>query len=147
MRPFVILFALLLSIGLSSATYTAISTYTTIDSANDYAAMPGSWTTLAGNGSINYIALPEGYHVFFIANVTGVLSTNYLSIMSGDNPPAFRSGIGNLTISGWTDGASEVRLIGPIESARFANSTGYIRVSSKNLTGKIMAIKVLDNVV
>jgi hypothetical protein len=62
--------------------------------------------------------------------------------MAGDNPPAFRSDIGNLTISNWTDGRNEVRFIGPLESARFMNSTGYLQVSSKNLTGKLAVLKV-----
>ena len=143
-----ILFALisLVLMGSASATYTAISAVSALDDLNDYASAPTSWTTLAGNGSINYIAWPEGYDLILMTNVTGVLATNYLSVMSGDNPPAFRSGIGNLTISGWTDGGSEVRFIGPLESARFINSTGYLEISSYNLTGKVAILKVLDNV-
>ena len=142
-----ILFALiaLVLMGSASATYTAISAVSALDGLNDYTAASGSWTTLAGNGSINYIAWPEGYNLILMTNVTGVLTTNYLSVMSGDNPPAFRSGIGNLTISEWTDGGSEVRFIGPLESARFINSTGYLEISSLNLTGKVAVLKVLDN--
>ena len=143
-----ILFAIIafLAIGSASATYSAISAVSNLDDLNDYDSAPTSWTSLAGNGSINYIAWPDGYDLILMTNVTGVLATNYLSVMSGDNPPAFRSGIGNLTISGWTDGGSEVRFIGPLESARFINSTGYLEISSLNLTGKVAVLKVLDNV-
>ena len=143
-----ILFAIIafLAIGSASATYSAISAVSNLDDLNDYDSAPTSWTSLAGNGSINYIAWPDGYDLILMTNVTGVLATNYLSVMSGDNPPAFRSGIGNLTISGWTDAADEVRFIGPLESARFMNNTGYLEISSLNLTGKVAVLKVLDNV-
>lgn len=138
----IIFLALLISMGLAGATYTAISATMSLDEQNDAATAPGSWTTLAGNGSINYYDWPEGYDLFLLANVTGVLSTNYLSIMAGDGAHAFRASVGNKTVSGWTDGGSEVRLFGPLESARFMNESGYLEVSSKNLTGKVAVLKV-----
>ena len=64
--------------------------------------------------------------------------------MAGDNPPAFRSGMGNLTISTWTDAIGEVKFIGPLESARFMNDTGYLEISSLNLTGKLAVLKVRE---
>ncbi len=137
-----ILLGLMLLFGVALATDTAITAVSSLDNENDYAVAPGAWTTLAGNGSTNYYDWPDGYDLIIGANVTGVLSTNYLSIIAGANPPAFRSGIGNLTISSWTDGGSEVRWIGPLESARFMNATGYLKVSSKNLTGKLAVLKV-----
>lgn len=141
---FLIFAAFLLMWGASATdTYTEISANVSLDELNDYAAAPGSWTTLADNGSINYVAWPGGYNLILMTNVTNITNaTNYLSVIAGDNPPAFRSGIGNLTISGWTDGANEVRFIGPLESARFMNSTGYLQISSKNLTGKVAVLKV-----
>lgn len=129
--------------GMASAiTITPIAAVSSLDDYNDYASAPASWTTLQGNGSYNNYAWPAGYDLIIMANVTGVLDTNYLSIMAGDNPPAFRAGIGNMTISGWTDGGNEVRLIGPLESARFMNNTGYLEISSLNLTGKLAVLKV-----
>ncbi len=133
---------LMLLAGAASATYTVISNVVSLDNENDYASAPASWDTLLGNGSVNFYDWPDGYDLFLMANVTGVNTTNYLSIIAGDNPPAFRSDIGNLTISTWTDGGNEVRFIGPLESARFMNSTGYLQVSSLNLTGKVAILKV-----
>lgn len=138
----IILLAAMLLVSMAGATYTAISATMSLDEQNDAATAPGSWTTLAGNGSVNYYDWPEGYDLFVLANVTGILSTNYLSIMAGDGAHAFRGALGNKTISGWTDGGSEVRIFGPLESARFKNATGYLEISSKNLTGKVAVLKV-----
>ncbi len=135
---------LMLLAGSASATYTVISKVVSLDNENDYASAPASWDTLLGNGSVNYYDWPDGYDLFLMVNVTGVKTANYLSIIAGDNPPAFRSDLGNLTISTWTDGGNEVRFIGPLESARFMNSTGYLQVSSKNLTGKLAVLKVVS---
>lgn len=141
-KIFAFLLMLMLLAGSASATYTMISKVVSLDNENDYASAPASWDTLLGNGSVNFYEWPDGYDLFLMANVTGVKTQNYLSIIAGDNPPAFRSDIGNLTISAWTDGRNEVRFIGPLESARFMNSTGYLQVSSLNLTGKVAILKV-----
>lgn len=138
----ILFLALMLSMGMAGAAYTAITAVSNLDTQNDYASAPAAWTALAANGSINYYDWPEGYDLILLANVTGVLATNYLSIMAGDGAHAFRSSIGNKTISTWTDGANEVRFIGPLESARFMNATGYLEVSSYNLTGKVAVLKV-----
>lgn len=135
---------LMLLSGAASATYTVISKVVSLDNENDYASAPASWDTLLGNGSVNFYDWPDGYDLFLMVNVTGVKTANYLSIIAGDNPPAFRSDLGNLTISTWTDGGNEVRFIGPLESARFMNSTGYLQVSSKNLTGELAVLKVVS---
>ena len=144
MKKFILFFALLAMMGMASATYSAITAVSTLDNLNDYASAPTAWTALAGNDSINYYAWPAGYDLILAVNVTGVLTTNYLSVMAGDNPPAFRSGMGNLTIAGWTDGSDEVRFIGPLESARFMNDTGYLEISSLNLTGKLAVLKTRE---
>ncbi len=143
-KIFAFLLMLMLLAGSASATYTVISKVVSLDNENDYASAPASWDTLLGNGSVNYYDWPDGYDLFLMVNVTGVKTANYLSIIAGDNPPAFRSDLGNLTISTWTDGGNEVRFIGPLESARFMNSTGYLQVSSKNLTGKLAVLKVVS---
>jgi len=144
MKKFILFFALLAMMGMASATYSAITAVSTLDNLNDYASAPTAWTALAGNDSINYYAWPAGYDLILMVNVTGVKATNYLNVMAGDNPPAFRSGMGNLTISNWTDGIEEVRFIGPLESARFMNNTGYLEISSLNLTGKLAVLKVRE---
>jgi len=136
------LLLLMLLVGAASATYTVISKVVSLDNENDYASAPASWDTLLGNGSVNFYDWPDGYDLILMANVTGIKTNNYLSIIAGDNPPAFRSDMGNLTLSTWTDGGNEVRFIGPLESARFMNATGYLQVSSKNLTGKVAVLKV-----
>jgi len=143
MRQILILFiAFLAMIGMAGATDTAITAAVALDDYNDYASAPSGWTTLNGNGSINSYVWPAGYELILMANVTGILDDNYLSIIAGDNPPAFRSMLGNMTISDWTDGGNEVRYIGPLESARFINDTGYLTISSLNLTGKVAILKV-----
>lgn len=135
----------LLLMGTASATYTAISAAVDLANANDVEEFPTAWTTLAGNGSINYYAWPAGYDLFLLVNCTALgQSSEYLSVMAGDNPPAFRESIGNLTVSDWQDGSYEVRAIGPLESARFMNNTGYLQVGSYNLTGKLCVIKAKE---
>ena len=57
----ILFLAMMLSLGMASATYTAISAVSSLDAPNDYASAPNAWTTLAANGSINYYDWPEGY--------------------------------------------------------------------------------------
>jgi len=132
-----ILFVLLmLGMMADAVTYTTITGTTT---AGTYTAAPASWVTLQGNGSIDNLLWPDGYDVLIGVNVTGSKTTNFISIIAGDNPPAFRSAIGNLT---YTTPGLGVKWFGPLESARFKNTTGYLRVGSKNLTGTVSFIKV-----
>lgn len=118
--------------------YTAISSYSTM-ATNTATRAPASWTSVGVNGSINYFAWPNGYDIILLFNCTYLGSGGYFSIMKGDNPPAFRSGIGNLTI---TPTAVGNHRIGPLESARFKNSTGYLQVSGNKLQGTISVINV-----
>jgi hypothetical protein len=138
-----IIFGLLLLAGMASATYTAISAVSSLDEPNDYVKAPTAWTVLAQNGSINYYDWPEGYDLIIGLNYTS--STNsmldYFSIMAGDNPPAFRSSIGNQTYSTLTAGTY---WFGPLESARFKNSTGYLELSGYHITGTVAVMKVDD---
>ena len=137
------LLALALLIGLaSSVTYTAVSAVTSLDSENDFARAPGSWNTLLGNGSINYYDWPDGYDLFVGFNFTSSYNTtlDYFDIMAGDNPPAFRSSIGNYSFDAPTPAG--VYMFGPLESARFKNSTGYLQISSGYMVGKVSVLKV-----
>lgn len=136
------LFAFLLMAGLASATYTAISAASSLDSDNDYVRAPASWTTLATNGSYNYYAWPDGYDTLILGfNFTSSYNTtlDYFDIVAGDNPPAFRASIGNYSFDAPSAG---VYWFGPLESARFKNSTGYLQVSSGYMVGKLAILKV-----
>ena len=132
---------LMLLTGAASAAYTAISKVVSLDNENDYASAPASWDTLLGNGSVNYYAWPEGYDLIIGLNCTSFSNTSvdYFSIMAGDGAHAFRSSIGNLTL---TDRVAGVTWIGPLESARFMNTTGYLEISSGYITGKVAVLKV-----
>jgi hypothetical protein len=135
------LFAMLLTFDMASATYTAISA-ASLDGENDYARAVGTWTTLAANGSYNYYQWPDGYDTLILGfNFTSSYNTtlDYFDIMAGDNPPAFRASIGNYSFDAPSAG---VYWFGPLESARFKNSTGYLQVSSGYMVGKLAILKV-----
>lgn len=140
-KIFAFLLMLMLLTGAASAAYTAISNVVSLDNENDYASAPASWDTLLGNGSVNYYAWPEGYDLIIGLNCTSFSNTSvdYFSIMAGDGAHAFRSSIGNLTL---TDRVAGVTWIGPLESARFMNTTGYLEISSGYITGKVAVLKV-----
>lgn len=140
-KIFASLLMLMLLTGAASAAYTAISNVVSLDNENDYASAPASWDTLLGNGSVNYYAWPEGYDLIIGLNCTSFSNTSvdYFSIMAGDGAHAFRSSIGNLTL---TDRVAGVTWIGPLESARFMNTTGYLEISSGYITGKVAVLKV-----
>lgn len=144
MKQFFILFiALLAMIGMAGATYTAIASVTDLGGLNSDEMAPASWTTLAANGSINYLLWPAGYDLILCLNASAITNStlDYFSIMAGDNPPAFRSGIGNLTYSSL---GAEDYWFGPLESARFINETGYLQLSSGYITGTVAIIKVKE---
>lgn len=141
MKILSILFAMLLTLGMASASYTAISAVASLDGDNDNSRGPASWTTLATNGSINYYAWPDGYDLVIGLNYTSTYNStlDYFDIMAGDNPPAFRASIGNLSYDSPTAG---IIWFGPLESARFKNETGYLQISSGYMVGKVSVLKV-----
>ncbi len=144
-RFFSIFFAVMLLMGLAGATYTTMTPVSLTDP-NDWSRMTAAWTTILGNGSTCNFAVDGAYDYFLLVNVTSWDVTDptvdVLNIMAGDNPPAFRSGIGNLTLT-MDDmlGAGTV-IVGPLESARFMNNTGYINIGSYMVTGKMTVLKV-----
>jgi hypothetical protein len=146
MRKFFIfgmIVALLLLVGANAVTYTAITAVSSLDSENDFARAPGSWNTLLSNGSINYYDWPDGYDVLIVGfNFTSSYNTtlDYFDIIAGDNPPAFRASIGNYSFDAPTPAG--VYWFGPLESARFKNSTGYLQISSGYMVGKLAIMKV-----
>jgi hypothetical protein len=126
--------------GVAQATNTVITAVTTLDGQNDYSAAPSGWTTLATGGNVNYVAYDGKYDYLIGVNVSVVRTSPVLNILAGDNPPAFRAGIGNLSVPLTNN---TVKWIGPLESARFLNSSGYFHMSGFNVTtGKIAILKV-----
>ena len=72
-------------------------------------------------------------------------SPHDVTIGAGDNPPAFRAGIGDLTI---TVAATSGDVIIPLESARVVQSTGYVHVDfATSHAGTIWAVRLPNNVV
>ena len=136
-----LIFALTLLMGMASATYTVISAASSLDSENDYVRAPATWDTLLGNGSINYYDWPDGYDLIVGFNFTSTYNStlDHFDIMAGDNPPAFRASIGNYTFNAPHAG---VYWLGPLESARFKNETGYLQISSAYMVGKVAILKV-----
>ena len=144
-KIFATLLMLVLLVGAASATYTTM-TPVSLDGQNDWGRMTAAWTNISGNGSTCNFAVDGVSKYLLLVNITSWNSTDptvdVLNIMAGDNPPAFRSGIGNMTLT-MDDmlGAGTV-IVGPLESARFMNSTGYINIGSYMVTGKMTVVKV-----
>jgi hypothetical protein len=98
-----------------------------------------------GIPDINYAAWPQYGNIYLMVNITDagdVLNdTPNFTIVKGDNPPSFRSGLGDLNISITGNG---VYVVGPLESARFLNQTGYLRAYGTNITaGTITLIETV----
>jgi hypothetical protein len=135
-----ILFALVMIVGMAGATYSAVSAVVTLDELNDYTVAPAAWTSIATSTNYNYVAYDGSYDYIIGVNVTVVGTSPTFNIEQGTNPPAFRSSIGDKS---YTLTNNTVRWFGPLESARFVNSTGYLQFSTTNVTtGKIMVLKV-----
>lgn len=136
----ILLLALSLSlIATATATDTAITAITTLTGENSYAAMP-NWQAAPTSTNTVYIAYDSLYRYFVSINVTVAGTSPKLNVLAGNNPPAWRSGIGNLSISLTNN---TLKTIGPLESARFVNTTGYLKFSTTNVTtGKIWVLKV-----
>jgi len=62
-----------------------------------------------------------------------------ITVLAGDDPPAFRSSLGDLTVT--IANATSETWIGPFESARFVNETGYLLVNTNSTDGTIEAFK------
>ena len=119
----------------------ALATDTTIVPTTLYGQNNGSLITAdvsAPTGSNTaHIAYDSAYNYFVFISPTRVTTTPTFNILAGSYPPAWRSGIGDLKIS-LTNSSPEV--IGPLESARFENATGYYKFSTTNVTAATMAI-------
>lgn len=82
-------------------------------------------------------AAPNADNLFlYVATTNGADKT--VTIRAGANPPAFRSSIGDLVVTAHT--ASGGGIVGPLESARFAQADGSINIDfAASITGKITA--------
>lgn len=96
---------------------------TTIDPANDAVVSPG------GNTQNLFLR---------ITNTHGAEKT--VTIKAGDNPPAFRAGLGDLQV---TVAATSGDVIIPLESARFVQDDGTILVDfGTDHAGKAYAVRL-----
>jgi len=121
----------LLALPMASGARTVINCTTLVENGE-----PASMATPVTLNSTNNhtIALYPGtlLRVVESGNVT-------ITVLAGDDPPAFRSSLGNLTVT-IANGTSET-WIGPFESARFVNETGYLLVNTNSTDGTIEAFK------
>lgn len=75
-----------------------------------------------------------GRLVLEVLNLAGVGLT--VAIKAGVNPPALRSGLGDLSVAmAATGSAGDKKLFGPFESARFAQADGSVNVSFTPASG------------
>jgi hypothetical protein len=133
----IILLALL--IGVAGATDTAITGLATLTGQNTYGT-EAYWSAAPTSTNTVYIAYDGAYDYMVAINATSVGTSPKLNILAGTNPPAFRAGIGDLAISLT---ANRTIWVGPLESARFLNATGYLKFSTTNVTtAKMLILKV-----
>lgn len=71
----------------------------------------------------------------FTSNHASAVNTTF-SILAGDNPPAQRAGLGNLDT---VCAQNAVKIVGPLETARFIQSDGKISVKTTPASGTIAA--------
>jgi hypothetical protein len=122
------------------ATDTALTAAGTLTGENSYVTT-AYWSAAPTSTNTKYIAYDSAYMYFVIINATTVGTSPKLNILAGNNPPAFRAEIGNLAIPLTVNRSV---LCGPLESARFLNTTKYLKFSTTNVTTATMVIlKVL----
>jgi hypothetical protein len=118
------------------ATDTALTAAATLTSENSYAT-GAYWSSAPTSTNTKYIAAANGYDFIVAINATSVGTSPKLNIWAGNNPPAFRSSLGNYSLSLT---ANRTVWFGPLESARFINSTGYYKFSTTNVTTATMIV-------
>lgn len=109
---------------------TAVST-TAIDQAN------GMNCALASN-AIPAVSASE--HLVLVVSNTAAAPHNFILRAGASNPPAFRAGLGDLTVS-VTNGTTAY--IGPFDHARFVQSDGSLNIDfDAGTTGTVQALLV-----
>lgn len=77
--------------------------------------------------------------VIIITNTEG--STNAVTVLAGDNPPAMSAGLGNKLFTTIAATTGQV-ILPPLESARFLQSDGTVRITVEaGMTGFILALQ------
>lgn len=105
----------------SAITVTALS-------ANASTAQPAVNTFDTGTDPVTVSAAVGGETDRVILEVANASASNLqVAVLAGDNPPAFRQGLGNLTKSGITQSA--VVILGPFDSSRFVQDDGTLSVT------------------
>lgn len=104
-------------------------------------------TSLEGAGTAiahanTHVITPTGpleNMVIIVRNTEG--STNVVTVLTGDDPPALSAGLGNLVLT--TIGATTGDVIlPPLESARFLQNNGTVRITVETgMTGFIIALQ------
>lgn len=104
------------------------------------AVTPPSATAVDGTNHHN-IAAKGRTDTLFLEVIAGGTTGNGgdVIIKAGVNPPAFRQGLGDLTV---TVGDGVTKLIGPFESARFCQADGSINVDTSSLVGTFRAFRL-----
>jgi len=69
-------------------------------------------------------------------------STNVVTVLAGDNPPAGSEGQGNF-VSAAIDATTGIVILPPLESARYLQDNGTVRITVEaGMTGFILPIQV-----
>jgi hypothetical protein len=81
----------------------------------------------------------DGNKLILLFHLSAATAADTITLKAGVNPPAMRSGIGDLVYT-CAGGAAEV-VIGPIENARFKQSDGkfYIDLAGATIAGTVEA--------
>lgn len=107
--------------------------------ANSVLALPTPDNIDATNGMVLAAGHEADKIIFLVKNTTA--SAKAATVAAGDNPPAVRAGLGNLTGSSLAQDASE--FIGPFEAARFLQNDGTIEVNfGSSMTGEITCLVI-----
>lgn len=108
--------------GAYAGTFNAAETADAVDIANDNQLLVGNYQ-----------------HLILVFHLNASTNADTITISAGANPPAFRAGLGDLVYTS-TGGAKEL-CIGPLETARYKQSDGYIYVmfAGSTIAGTIEA--------
>lgn len=93
---------------------------------------------VAANTHVITPAGPLEELLIFVENTEG--STNDVTVLAGDDPPASAEGQGNLVLT--LAATSGRQLLPPLESARFIQSDGTVRINVETgMTGFILPVQ------
>jgi hypothetical protein len=107
---------------------------------NDVTSLEGAGTAIVHANT--HVITPTGPledMVIIVRNTEG--STNAVTVLAGDNPPAGSMGLGNKTYTTIAATTGDV-ILPPLESARFLQDNGTVRITVEaNMTGFIIAMQ------